>query len=479
MSPRASSWSGVLIRRCDSRIRLWIENVEGNRGRALPGSTTYCPNGHAGQTGRYCAECGVSLVGVSPEFAAAQGYQLPPDPGLWNTEARSGLAPRVRFPRWVPRAVVAVLVTVVVAGGAFWIGQRIYDSKRWSDYPHSMGCEVQPDEELRASGVSVYPPVAMRLDQVTLSHFGGKRLQVSLQFQQGVPATPRSVVSPYTRKAIDAPGSLSYVVVLHGADGSGSVQIMSPADGHGWVATQMEYLVDQILKKEVPDNYDPDRNLVESARVDGKTAAILLNLEGIPGLFGHGPFRPAVNVTSQLQGLPSRDMPDGELTMFDLQVCQWETPVAAFPGPDSVSSPQPTSAAPTGTRQGNSVPIPSGGNLHWQFKSPTGNIICDLDGRSDKGVAACEVREHTYRPQVKPECEPGWSNKFTLNQGQTVIASCYPGSSFNLDPPIQQYGHPLTVGALTCVIEETSGVTCTDTTTGHYFQAARQEYKWQ
>jgi hypothetical protein len=34
-----------------------------------------------------------------------------------------------------------------------------------------------------------------------------------------------------------------------------------------------------------------------------------------------------------------------------------------------------------------------------------------------------------------------------------------------------------TVGSITCVIDETNGVTCKDATTGHYFQAARQSYR--
>lgn len=118
-------------------------------------------------------------------------------------------------------------------------------------------------------------------------------------------------------------------------------------------------------------------------------------------------------------------------------------------------------------------------NLQWRFQSPTGNIACDLNGSVTPPEATCEVREHSYQPKVKPNCNPGWANSFTLVQGRKVEVNCYSGTDFRSALPVQSYGNPLTVGSLTCVLEETTGVTCKDSTTGHYFQAARQEYEWR
>ncbi len=109
----------------------------------------------------------------------------------------------------------------------------------------------------------------------------------------------------------------------------------------------------------------------------------------------------------------------------------------------------------------------------------TGNIACDLNGSTTPPEATCEVREHSYQPEVKPTCNPAWANSFRLVQGRTVEVNCYSGSDFRSALPVQGYGNPLTVGSLTCVLDENTGVTCRDATTGHYFQAARQEYWWR
>jgi hypothetical protein len=139
----------------------------------------------------------------------------------------------------------------------------------------------------------------------------------------------------------------------------------------------------------------------------------------------------------------------------------------ALPAPPSRSSPSPAQ-----------VPRNNPDNyLHWRFQSKTANIACDLDGSSGEGVAVCEVREHAYKRAVKPDCAQGWVNSFSLRQGRTVVVNCYADTIFQGALLVQDYGYPLTVGSITCVIDETTGVTCKDATTGHYFQAARQSYR--
>ena len=160
-------------------------------------------------------------------------------------------------------------------------------------------------------------------------------------------------------------------------------------------------------------------------------------------------------------------------------------PNAAADRTDQAQSPSTRSAAPAPAPL--PAPAPStrvstvtpDSNLQWRFQSPTGNIACDLNGSSTPPEATCQVREHTYQPKVKSNCDPGWANRFTLKQGQTVEVNCYPGTDFRSALPVQGYGKPLTVGSLTCVLDESAGVTCKDATTGHYFQAARQAYQWR
>lgn len=140
----------------------------------------------------------------------------------------------------------------------------------------------------------------------------------------------------------------------------------------------------------------------------------------------------------------------------------------ALPAPPSRSSPSPAQA-----------PRNNPDNyLHWRFQSKSGNIACDLDGSSGEGVAVCEVRDHTYKPEVKPNCSPGLVNNFSLRQGRTIVVNCYADSVLQGALPVQEYGHPLTTGSITCVLDEMTGVTCKDATTGHFFQAARQSYRW-
>ncbi len=149
---------------------------------------------------------------------------------------------------------------------------------------------------------------------------------------------------------------------------------------------------------------------------------------------------------------------------------QIPSPRSAAPSPAPIPAPAPSTGVSTVTPDS---------NLQWRFQSPTGNIACDLNGSVKPPEATCEVREHSYQPKVKPNCNPGWVNSFRLVQGRTVEVNCYSGTDFRSALPVQGYGNPLTVGSLTCVLDETTGVTCRDATTGHYFQAARQEYQWR
>ncbi len=151
-------------------------------------------------------------------------------------------------------------------------------------------------------------------------------------------------------------------------------------------------------------------------------------------------------------------------------------PSVAAPVPAPVQAPAATPTTAPTTRISTVTPD---SNLQWRFQSPTGNIACDLNGSVSPPEATCEVREHSYQPQVRPNCDPGWANNFKLIQGRSVEVNCYSGTDFRSALPVQDYGHPLTAGSLTCVLDEATGVTCKDSTTGHYFQAARQEYLWQ
>ena len=442
--------------------------TESDQGELRVATTVQCPDGHTNQGTR-------SLCGVC-------GKQLP-FPAEWRKQG-------LKLSTMSKAALIGGAIVLLGVGIAFKIGSNSgNDSKRWSGYPHAMGCEVTPpdeeqrsaDEELRSAGLSVPTPSSALVEQVTLTHLDGDRLQVSLEFQESAPPSPSWIVSPYSGNRIHAPGSISYTVSVSREGTDGGVNILSPSDGHGWLGTQMQYVVNDIIGETNPDSYDGNRNLVQTASVNGKTVIITLDLSGVPGLFGHGPFRPDVGVGVMVHGRPTSELPDGLLQVADPQSCAWSQMRSSRPEPHSGANAgsQPTPPAPTGTWQGNPIPVPQERNLHWQFRSPTGNIVCDLDGGTGQGIASCEIREHTYRPQVIPDCRPDWLNTFTLKQGRPVAPSCSPRTAFPNGLPTQQYGNPLTVGTITCTIFEDTGVACTDSTTGHYFRASTQSYEWR
>lgn len=156
------------------------------------------------------------------------------------------------------------------------------------------------------------------------------------------------------------------------------------------------------------------------------------------------------------------------------EVPRVDPPVELAPAPMTPIPPTPSLPMPAPQRSANPDSYP-----HWTFQSKTGNIICDLDGASGRGVASCEVRNHFYQPEVKSSCQQSHTNRFTLIEGKPVSVECYPGTDFPSGLPVQDYGRPLTVGSITCVIDRESGITCRVTGTGHFFRAARQSYEWR
>jgi hypothetical protein len=126
------------------------------------------------------------------------------------------------------------------------------------------------------------------------------------------------------------------------------------------------------------------------------------------------------------------------------------------------------------------VPSPSIGedSILQRFQSRTGNIACELASTNGEATAVCEIRKHTYKPEVKPDCPQGWVNSFALRQGRPTVVNCYANTVLQGALPVLEYGRAHTVGSITCLIDENTGVSCEDATTGRYFRAARQGYRY-
>lgn len=120
---------------------------------------------------------------------------------------------------------------------------------------------------------------------------------------------------------------------------------------------------------------------------------------------------------------------------------------------------------------------------NYEFLTPSGNIVCDI--YSDNSGASCEIREHTW---VAPASTRGPNGRacdfsfggleFYVSQAKPANLGCYEGvSSFvGHGQTTLDYGQTFSRGAMTCG-SEVSGVTCTDTATGHFFRVSREGYE--
>jgi hypothetical protein len=139
------------------------------------------------------------------------------------------------------------------------------------------------------------------------------------------------------------------------------------------------------------------------------------------------------------------------------------TPVAPTPASPAAAStaPAPAAAHYTGTDA---------------FQSPSGNITCALFSYGGDDSVQCEVAEHDWvAPPKEPACHLDWGSRFLLNEPAGALFACY-GQDLPAPERTLNYGSAWSVGTITCD-SETAGMTCTNSSTEHYFFISRQT--WQ
>ena len=109
----------------------------------------------------------------------------------------------------------------------------------------------------------------------------------------------------------------------------------------------------------------------------------------------------------------------------------------------------------------------------WAFQSPTGNIVCHMSSNG----AACDIARYDYVPPARPESCAYFGDRFALDHGGKAFLACHTTNFLAAPLPTQRYDVPLTSGSITCTINEQTGVTCRDGSTGHFFQVAMQSYQ--
>lgn len=116
----------------------------------------------------------------------------------------------------------------------------------------------------------------------------------------------------------------------------------------------------------------------------------------------------------------------------------------------------------------------------YQFQSPSGNILCQmytpLGGNTP--LAYCQIADHTWAAPAQSSygCTLApTADQFRINQGEAAAFPCMTQHMAPQQQPILDYGQSRSVGALRCD-SDPSGMTCTDTSTGHFFRVSSDSY---
>jgi hypothetical protein len=123
-----------------------------------------------------------------------------------------------------------------------------------------------------------------------------------------------------------------------------------------------------------------------------------------------------------------------------------------------------------------------------QFLSPSANIRCEIEKDQDGAAfAVCKIRDHTWEAAQADECRQASVPGATGGSGSDLqvglggppcvgphtIQIFYSGPDA---PPPLDYGQTRAFGSISCE-SEPSGVTCSDSNTGHFFKISRDSYQ--
>ena len=126
----------------------------------------------------------------------------------------------------------------------------------------------------------------------------------------------------------------------------------------------------------------------------------------------------------------------------------------------------------------------------FYYQSPSGNIVCAFGYYANQGPGVahvdCYIGEYTYPAPIDKKTQRPCAddpNVFSLAQGTgKPLFHCDPGGVARtavldaLGLQTLDYGQTSSIGAITCD-SEPAGVTCTDTSTGHFFRVSPESYQ--
>lgn len=168
-------------------------------------------------------------------------------------------------------------------------------------------------------------------------------------------------------------------------------------------------------------------------------------------------------------------------TRFDDQRTTDDTVVLDYDTPGECTACAPAATDPVRFQwQGDHVvmldPMPTQGeenqSTSGKYVTPSGNIMCDVVSNGANGTAVCEIRDHAWAAK---QCPQGGGDRFILEQGKPVDIRCHTDTGFVPGLPTLPYTHHLVAGAINCDNQPT-GMTCTDSTTGHSFRLSKESF---
>jgi hypothetical protein len=118
-------------------------------------------------------------------------------------------------------------------------------------------------------------------------------------------------------------------------------------------------------------------------------------------------------------------------------------------------------------------------SLAYDFGDPSKNIACELRLYPDGGNSAqCDIDKHGW---VGPKSGPGPCPQtegyiLMLREAGAPEMSCLDGSVLPTIYAVLDDGQTRTAGAITCD-SQPSGMTCSNTATGHFFRLSRDSYQ--
>jgi hypothetical protein len=118
------------------------------------------------------------------------------------------------------------------------------------------------------------------------------------------------------------------------------------------------------------------------------------------------------------------------------------------------------------------------------FKSPSGNINCSvgegLSGTGNEISAECDIAEHTWTPPARTgDClgpNAGSQSRFVLEQGKPAALICHSDSLVDGTAAVLQFGQSRSLKSISCT-SGPDGMTCRDSSSGHYFRVAKESYE--